>query len=153
MDTTFFTALCIFEVESPPIGQINFPAAFTAACYTSAMKHLATRQNFWIQGPSLWDQWTRALGPVDPRAQGPGTCGQRALGPGTHGPWGPVDPRAQCARAAKISKTHIVSFSTVSARKYTRYSCKLGTLHQRFLNFMVRFCTFPQPTVTLVSWN
>ena len=84
MDTTFFTALCIFEVESPPIGQINFPAAFTAACYTSAMKHLVTRQNFWIQGPSLWDQWTRALGPVDPRAQGPGTNGFE--GPGTCGP-------------------------------------------------------------------
>ena len=93
-------ALCIFEVESPPIGQINFLAAFTAACYTSALKHLAMRQNSWVQGPRLWDRWTRALGPVDPRAQGPGTCGQGpwalrpmghgARGPGPSGPKGPV---------------------------------------------------------------
>ena len=58
-------------------------------------------------GPGSWAQWIqgpRALGPVDPRAQGPGTIGSkgpvpwdqwiqgpRALGPVDHralGPWG-----------------------------------------------------------------
>ena len=75
MDTTFFTALCIFEVESPPIGQINFPVAFTAACYTSATKLPAMRRKF-----------------LDPRAPG---FGKNGPGPTTNGlraqGRGPVD--------------------------------------------------------------
>ena len=137
MDTTFFTALCIFEVESPPIGQINFPAAFTAACYTSATKHPAMRRKFldprapcsWTNGPGPWDQWIqgpRALGPVD-------------NSPGTNGPWGPraraqwnQGPRAQCARAAKHTSCHFLQFlqrnTRVTVASWARYRSVLSLL-------------------------
>ena len=140
MDTTFFTALCIFEVESPPIGQINFPVAFTAACYTSATKLPAMRRKFldprapgsWTNGPGPWDQWIqgpRALGPVD---KGPGTNGHGALGPGPSGTKGPGPS------APGLQNTHHVIFYSFSKEIHTLQS-QAGHVTGAFCQFYGAF--------------
>ena len=143
MDTTFFTALCIFEVESPPIGQINFPAAFTAACYTSATKHLATRRKFLdpraqgsgTNGPGPWDQWIqgpRALGPVDLWTRALGPMDHGALGPGPNGTKGPGPS------APGLQNTHRVIFYSFSKEIHALQS-QAGHVTEAFCHFYGAF--------------